>query len=491
MKKQLLTLAASLAAAGFAPAALSATTLEELAAKLEALASENAELRQRVNELEKSDTRITETLSTVKVASQVTPQATTQPQTADDHFIRNNHRFAYEILDPNKRINRKNLYILEQKKKGELADDSVYLSGAITAIANNQRANQVSNFGYLMRHPAKNNQRTKNVSEAVIHSAQIGVTATLGDWVSGHMELLYDPQQSFGSGTLTDLNRNQVQLRQGYVTFGNLNESPLYTSLGKMTVPFGLTDTVNPFTSSTVWHAFGGLAYGLQAGYHTDNLSVSVMAIQGGAQFRAANVPVDGTSVPSKLNNYALDANYTFGMDESELLVGASYIKGSPYCQNFPVVHFNPCDEENGAYDIYTKYDSERWTLIAEFAKTEDTWKGTFNPTIPQFAASKVTSWDLGAQYHTQWNDYAADISFDVSRFESGPSGSPWERQDQIVLGGALFLTPSTKLFTELIRVNGYAPLNFISGGNLGPGVTHSNNDSTTDIIMFGTNIAF
>lgn len=94
-----------------------------------------------------------------------------------------------------------------------------------------------------------------------------------------------------------------------------------------MAIPFGLTDTVNPFTASTVWHTFGGLAYGLNAGYTQDNLNINVMAVQGGAEFRAANVPVDDSNVPSKLNNFAVDANYTFNMaNEMDLLVGASYI---------------------------------------------------------------------------------------------------------------------------------------------------------------------
>ncbi|MDE0030247.1 MAG: hypothetical protein OXU42_12700 [Deltaproteobacteria bacterium] len=79
----------------------------------------------------------------------------------------------------------------------------------------------------------------------------------LGDWISGHAVTLFDPEQSFGKGTNTDLERNQVQVRRAYVLFGNLDRTPFFASIGKMAVPFGLTDTVNPFTASTVWHAFG------------------------------------------------------------------------------------------------------------------------------------------------------------------------------------------------------------------------------------------
>ncbi len=56
------------------------------------------------------------------------------------------------------------------------------------------------------------------------------LTAELGSWTTAYIEMLYDPEQSFGAGTITDLNRNQVQVRKGYVIFGNLDETPLYLS---------------------------------------------------------------------------------------------------------------------------------------------------------------------------------------------------------------------------------------------------------------------
>ena len=59
------------------------------------------------------------------------------------------------------------------------------------------------------------------------------------------------------------------------------------------------------------------------------------------------------------------------------------------------------------------------------------------------------------------------DLSAEFSRFVAGPDGAPWERQDQIVLGTAWVVRPSAKLFAEYIRIDGFAPLNFISGGSV------------------------
>ena len=407
--------------------------------------------------------------------------------------------FGYEILSPTTRINRKQQLILERRRDETLASDTVHVHGAVTAVADYQRSNRNDKFGYLMRHPTSRNQAGDTVSEATIHSAQIGFTGTLGDWLSGHAMLLFDPEQSFGPGTNTDIGRNQVQVRNAYVLFGDLDRSPFYASLGKQAIPFGLTDTVNPFTASTVWHAFGALANGLTLGYAGKVMSVSVTGVQGGAQFRAANTPVEGTAVPSRLNNFALDAHHASRLGTAgELLLGASYLHGSAYCQDFPVEHFRPCRDNNPAFDVYAKLDYGDLVLKGEFARTTKDWPGTFNPSMPKFAASPVTSFDLGARYRLESGRGPLDVSAEFGRFEAGPDGAPWERQSQLVLGATWFARPNAKLFAEYIRIDGYAPLNFISGGSIRddrgeviPDRTHSERSARTDVFLVGANLAF
>ena len=407
-----------------------------------------------------------------------------------------NSRYSYDMLDPTTNINRKQLLLLENKRRGEIADNSVTLGAAVTGIVDYHSSNTAGKFGYLMRHPTSGNQVGTDASEAVIHSAQLSISGTAGSWVTAHMELLYDPEQSFGAGTITALARNQVQLRRGYILLGDLEKSPVYVSLGKMATPFGWTDTVNPFTNSTVWHAFGGLAYGAQVGYVAHGLNASFMAVQGGAQFRATHTPVEGTVVPSLLNNFVVDLNYTVDLesDASDLLFGGSYERGSAYCQDFPVQHFTGCADNNPAFDVYTVLTAGNLTVLAEYAKTIKEWPGTFNPAILQFAAHRVSSFDVGGRYRVVLGATPVDLSADFSRFVAGPDGAPWDNQDQLVLGLAAYVVPTAKLFGEYIRVNGYAPLNFISGGggpNVGPGQTHSDNAASSNVFIVGMNVAF
>ena len=411
-------------------------------------------------------------------------------------FVGLSSDYSYRMLDHAVDTNTRQLLLLQAMQNGEL-NNRVTLGGSITALANIQQSNSNSKFGWLMRHPTSSNQIGEDVSEFVIHSAQLATTARLSDNVTAYMEFLYNPEQSFGQGTITDLNRNQIQLRKGYVLFGNLDNSPLYASIGKMDTPFGLNDTVSPFTNSTSWHAFAGLAYGATVGYYNNGLHVRAMAIQGGAQFRAANTSVEGTNVPSRVNNFAIDANYTADLGNGgTLMVGASYEHGSPYCQAYPVTHFNVCADNNPAYAVYSRFSMGDLTLLGEFASTTDVWPGSHvtNPLNPlsvyeatetlSFTAGGVYSMDIGAPSDL-------DVSFEFSRFRAGADGAPWERQDQYVAGLGYFIAPNVNLFGELIHTDGWVPLNFLSGGNLPGGATWSERDATTDVLTFGVQAAF
>ena len=270
-----------------------AQSLNELIERLERLERENRELRTEIEAIKAVQVR---ELPPHSAAVGAGPDRASGRSPAG--FVRTDPQFGYEILDPNDGINRKERLVLHRKRDGTLTPGGLYLQGAITPVANYQSSNRTDKFGYLMRHPTAKNQVGRTVSEAGIHSVQLGVTATLGKWIAGHAQALFDPEQSFGDGTNTSIDRNQLQMRQAWVLFGDLDRSPFYASLGKMAVPFGLTDTVSPFTASTVWHAFGGLANGMKAGYSQEGLNLTLMGIQGGAQFRAANTPVKGTAVP-------------------------------------------------------------------------------------------------------------------------------------------------------------------------------------------------
>lgn len=433
-------------------------------------------------------------------------------------FVGLDSDYSFRMLDVAENVDTKPLIQLRTKQAGGLAD-RITLSGGITVIADYQISDTPAKFGYLTRHPTSGNQVGKHVSEAVIHSAALAATARLTDDLTGYFELLYDPEQSFGTGTLTDINRNQIQLRRGWVMWGNLDKRPVYALIGKMDIPFGFNDTVSPFTPSTNYHAFAGLAFGAQLGYYANGIHLRAMAVQGGSQFRSANTAVSGTNVPSKLNNFALDANYTLALGSGgSVMVGGSYQHGTAYCQDYPVAHFNKCPDNVPAIAAYARVRLGGFTLLGNYAQTTKVWQGTEVPAIdprigavvtpPQqiwtispnplsiYKAVKPKSFTVGGRYEfgrriDSPQLRANAVSLEFSRFIAGANDSPWEGQSQTVLGLSHFLSPSINLFGELIYVDGFVPLNFLSGGNFADGSSWSDQGVDNELAVIGIQAAF
>ena len=111
----------------------------------------------------------------------VSDESATEGGTAN--YLRIDSDYGYEILDATTNINNKQRLILDRRRQGFLAPDTVHVQGAVTAVADYQTSNQADTFGYLMRHPSASNQVGTEVSEATIHSVQLGFTAMFGDWV--------------------------------------------------------------------------------------------------------------------------------------------------------------------------------------------------------------------------------------------------------------------------------------------------------------------
>ena len=477
-----------------------------LLARLEKLEADNARLKTEVDELRSAHAKEVEVAryaAPPPAAADAPAQAGTEVAARTNLDAAGRSRpvlgtddvYSAAVLGHVENVNQRRIVQLEARAEGRV-NNVVTLSGEVIAIADAHWSNRANKFGYLMRHPTGNNQRTKATQEITINSAQLGFTFAPAKDVTGYVEMLYDPEQSFGSGTLTTLARNQVQVRKAYVMWGNLNKSPVYVSAGKMDIAFGLQDSVSPFTNSSNWHAFAPLAFAGEVGYYDKGLSLRATAIGGGAQFRSANTPVDGTAIPSKLNNFAFDGSYKYSFgDGNSMMLGGSYIHGSAYCQAYPITHFTACNTRVPAWAAYGRLQLGKLELLGDFAKTSKVWPGTQvpNPANPLavYPASKVTSFTAGGRYTFGDDNSNLKLSLEYSKFIAGPQDSPWHRQDQTVLGLSRQFSPGLSLFGELINVAGYSPLNFISGGNFPDGSTWSDASARSQVVMTGVRAGF
>ena len=152
------------------------------------------------------------------------------------------------------------------------------------------------------------------------------------------------------------------------------------------------------------------------------------------------------------------------------------------------------------AEDTNSFADEGPITLLGEYARTTREWEGTAVPIpnnpLSEFEAVKPEAFTFGGRFafgadslSVQRREFA--VSAEFSKFISGEKGSPWRRQNQSVLGLSWFPVPNVDLFGEFIHVDGYVPLNFLSGGNFPDGSTWADNDAKTDVLMFGAQGAF
>ena len=143
-----------------------------------------------------------------------------------------------------------------------------------------------------------------------------------------------------------------------------------------------------------------------------------------------------------------------------------------------------------------------RWgglELLGEYASTTKEWPGSAvpDPTNPLsvYAAQKTSAYTVGARYGfgelLESGRQKSYVSAEFSNFVAGDDGAPWERQNQLVLGYSRYVAENINLFGEYIHVDGFAPLNFVSGGNFPDGSTWSDRDAETEVLLFGAQGAF
>ena len=211
------------------------------------------------------------------------------------------------------------------------------------------------------------------------------------------------------------------------------------------------------------------------------------------------------------MNNFAVDANYTFEFDNgAELLAGLSYQHATAYCQDYEpdprgplpvgtpitvphgVRHFEACSDENPGVAAYLKYQGEKLTLLAEYAQTLDEWPGTHNPNIPQFEAQKNTTFTLGGSYDV---DFGGTIQ---SRFPQSSAALLQVTMDPTgrsrISGSSRGVCPGPQR-QALRRVHSCRRLGATelphkaTRGTIGE--SWSDQDSTTDAIVLGVTAAY
>jgi len=310
------------------------------------------------------------------------------------------------------------------------------LRGSFLAAATNRE----SKFPYLGRFPTDFTGR--NATDARLLQGNLAVAGHFGNWAHGYFETLFSDVFSFDS-----FEQGSFQVRQAYLTLGDLNVSPFYMFLGKKNVGFGNMGTLSPFTQAVPWHYFAALHEGIGAGFYQDGVNFNVTALNGGRGIRVADSESKG-----RLNNFA--ANLTVARQVSANTVvqlGGGYLHGTIY-DGSVAEHLDPTvtGDRNGAWDANAQIRYRNYHLAAEFIRTLQPWPTT---------GSNVTAYraEGGMDFFLRGRPATATVSW--SEGIQGPSGSQFEFNRQLVLGSSLQLSPNALVTLEYVHSSGFAPL--------------------------------
>lgn len=149
-----------------------------------------------------------------------------------------------------------------------------------------------------------------------LNGVRLDTLAEVSDWAFGLISLNYDssslPSVLPGSGSR--IKNSNVGLARGFLTVGDLDEYPVYFSLGQMFVPFGRYSST--LLSSPLTAAIGKTnARALNLGFYLDGLFGAVYGFRG-----------DSKVGDTGINQWGVNLGYEHSGDGLHYEVGAGYI---------------------------------------------------------------------------------------------------------------------------------------------------------------------
>lgn len=154
-------------------------------------------------------------------------------------------------------------------------------------------------------------------SDIDLSGAEFDINAMVNKWSMGFLAFSYDNSPA-SSGRRVENTR--LFLDRGFITFGNLNSSPFYATLGQLYVPFGqystsmisdpLTKLVGRSKARTIQ-----LGYSQQYANHT-GLNAALFTFRGDSQ----------TTSTTRINTIGANVDYSFNFTQWNGDIAASYI---------------------------------------------------------------------------------------------------------------------------------------------------------------------
>jgi hypothetical protein len=363
---------------------------------------------------------------------------TTPSQSIVGDFVHLETETTLPLLDFVNRQSDKEILLMSGQSQSD--DPELVIGAQFRASALLADTNTTGKYSYLGRFPTDFVGNTATDAR-MLHANQAFI-GRFSPWATGYMETLFSDVFTFPTST-----QGSFQMRQAYVTLGDLTHSPWYAFIGKKTVNFGDMGTLSPFTQSMVWHYFSPLAEGIGGGFSQDGFLANITALNGSRGIRVADSEEKG-----HINNFAANLRYEIPLaDDATLAVGGGYLHGTIY-DGTVAEHTNPqiVGPRNGAWDANTSMVLGPWRFEAEVARTINAWPVT---------GSNVLAWKSETAYDVNLAGRPVRLSGSWSEGLQGPPGTQFEFNRQLVLGLRYDPRPNVMVSFEYVRSLGFAPL--------------------------------
>ena len=400
------------------------------------------------------------TLACFAVASCLSPSLTAEPASdsifPESFILDTNLEYSKEMLSAQRTVVNKASYLLESYESGLLEPGKIYLSGHAIYSQYHETTDTAGKFPILGRFPSQHSSGT-SADESILDMADVSLTYAANDWVS-----------VFVHGIYTDLQfptQEEAQIREAFITFGNLAESPWYLSVGRMTANFGHQGSYNPVTHSVNNHFFriDSDDAAVELGYIGEDWRFAFTALNGGRQLRVADNPNNSFG-----SNFAISTQYDTELAGWDVSVGGGYLYSSIYdsdSANHPGVAPDPLTtrERNGLLNTWVEAKKGPYSIMAEYTQTERDWPATAPaPAPPTFRVSKgaaVQGLTLQAAYDTEILSKDTRFSLVYGKGILGNDGDEWENLQQIAAGAEVYITDNFALSLEYVYNRSFIPL--------------------------------
>ncbi|MBK2123807.1 LbtU family siderophore porin [Fangia hongkongensis] len=332
--------------------------------------------------------------------------------------VRTDANYSQQVLN-NQNVTGTALDILHARKSGDLASNAIYIGGKgeIYGTYGNVSGNNNGNYvpGTLT---AGYDGGTNSATNIKMPYADIALTSTIGDWVTGFADL-----------QVTNVGSSNVTLPNAYFIVGNLQKSPVYFVGGKKVVDFGKFSSPNNFMPTLTRAYF--MAYGGQvaAGYSQNGINAAFTLMNGLGE----SMLNSGASNANQVNDFALSASYNGTAGKVKYYAGAGYINATGFSHTANTVSALG-DSNNtmvGAVDFNGGMTVQGLSVNGEFLITTQGVRGMNSTSVYQnaYATNTVAGGIAGTSAVADSTGYAA-FGFNalpaLISFDSGSTVKAW-----------------------------------------------------------------